>query len=197
MLLLFWVFWDIGTGALFAWGIDRILNEKTCWTIIFGGLASMTPDLDFLYCKYWKKMGVDDLLSNHRKWPHIPMVFIPLSTGTLALVLISVKCLLLPESGFRWIAQYLLIFVTVNLGHFVWDTVDESCEGIRWFYPFSNRYAVFHPRVLPRIFLTKKEKKAIWEDFKDVIKARYLRLNFRHLWEASICLVAVVFSLMF
>jgi len=190
--MLFWVFWDIGVGALLARGIGYVMGETTHWTIAFGILAAVAPDIDFVYCYLVEKMDMDSLMSQHRKF-HVPMVYLPTTVVLLFMVLFSVKCELSPEIECTWIVKYLFIWILAAVAHFMADTIDPSCEGIRWLYPFSNKIAVWN-RLIPKLWITMKERKKYCERFRDRIRKKYFNPK-HHVPEVVFCLLSVVLSL--
>jgi len=92
--------------------------------LLIGSLSSIVPDLDMAYF-YFIDQGKH---LHHNYWTHLPVFWTGLAVLVLTIVIARGHCALLP---------YGLTILIGILSHLLLDTITG---GIRWFYPYSNRY---------------------------------------------------------
>lgn len=121
------MFLDIGVGLILTVLVALITNTGPSWTFLLVGLVgALWPDIDFVI---WILRGnkVDHRAHRHRDLLHFPCFSFPLLA-----VFVWV--------GLGW--QFGILFIMTTLAHFIHDTVGHGW-GIRWFYPFDNRYLCY------------------------------------------------------
>ncbi len=130
-------------------GVQYLLGfDISLYFVFFGCLVAISPDLDFLlYYKMHKK--VDHFAHKHRDILHYPLPY-----GFIGFAVFSFFDFKL---GIIWLLG--------TLAHFIHDTL-ESGWGIKWFYPFWNKYINLKldgPRV--KIIMTKEEQDKIAAEY--------------------------------
>jgi hypothetical protein len=135
---------DIAIGLIVGLVIAFLFGEHSLPLVLFGVVAALAPDIDFILYLIKRRFKVDQFAHEHRDLFHMPLIF----SGGGALLL---SC---------FSPVYGLVWGLGSLWHFVHDTFDGGW-GIRWFHPFYTGYftlASYSPR---RHFPTKAIQRAV------------------------------------
>jgi len=169
---------DISFGVLAAVGIEAWLGNGIGWfTILFGVLAAIAPDTDFIIHGLKRGWRIDHFAHEHRDILHYPLYFSVL--GGALISLLSLKL------GFVWLVA--------TLFHFVHDTL-EGGWGIKWLYPLWDKYICLKldsPR--PRIIMNKQEQ---WEIASRHGDTDWLKNRFRLRLKLGIEVLVLIVSLL-
>jgi len=133
---------DLIIGFIVAAVVGLVLNvENKISVVVFGMIASISPDVDFLV--YWiRKKKIDQFAHEHRDLLHYPLWF-PTIGGLLFWYI------------FGWV--FGIVWFLVTMGHFIHDT-GEGGYGIRWLYPFNKKYFLLKS-------ITKEEQRKLAEEY--------------------------------
>ncbi len=136
---------DIGLGLLLGILLNDLTTVPYGLCLCLGIIASLLPDLDFMW-KYLQAKRVPD--TSHRDGLHYPLLVVPI---------VSVAgWLIKPEIG--------LIFGLGTLLHFIHDSVGIGF-GVKWLYPFSkNSYQFFYHVGLPANKNMPRKMLQSWND---------------------------------
>lgn len=152
------MFLDIKLGLLWAF-LVAILFEKiiTPEWLIGGVLFALLPDIDF-WLEYIRRGTVGGkVIDLHRTLLHNPLTFVPLVlfVGTW--------------HGPAWMT----LFALGVFGHFIHDSMGMG-YGIRWFWPFSNRWFKFFSNKEGDIYYDFKHVYVSWsdEEMKELVARR-------------------------
>lgn len=134
---------DVLVGLIIGGGVFLFMGEPSLSLAVFGALAALAPDADFLVWlarHHWK---TNQFVHEHRDLFHHPLLFSVM--GGLAIRLCS------PALGLTWFLA--------TLWHFAHDTFDGGW-GIRWGSPFRDEYLMLGEDGVFRIFKHKAEQRA-------------------------------------
>lgn len=155
---------DVAIGLLIGLLVAVFSGEYSPWLPVFGVVAALAPDLDFIVYLVRNKGRVDQYAHEHRDLLHKPLLF---SVGGASVVMAIDPV-------------YAIIWLLGTLWHFVHDTFDGGW-GIRWAHPFSGGYftrAKYSPK---KYFKDKADQHATAATHgnPDWLAEDYLRLSRR------------------
>ncbi len=168
---------DIGFGLLIGLGIVFFSGEQDFLLILFGALAALAPDVDFILYLIKRRFKIDQYAHEHRDLLHMPLLF-SIGGGVLIFTLIS--------------QLYAIVWVLGTMWHFVHDTLDGGW-GIRWLHPFYSGYftlATYSPK---NHIPTKTEQREIATKHGNPnwLEQDYFRLNKKLVTEVTVLLAAI------
>lgn len=135
---------DIAVGLLIGWGVSLLTGESHFHLMLFGVLATLAPDFDFLIWLGRNKWRVNQYAHEHRDLLHLPLIF-----GVGGGILIAL-----------WNPVYGLVWFLGTMAHFVHDTLDGGW-GIQWLHPFYRGYFTLASYSPQHHFRNKDEQRAI------------------------------------
>ncbi|OGF25493.1 hypothetical protein A2331_01335 [Candidatus Falkowbacteria bacterium RIFOXYB2_FULL_34_18] len=118
--------------------------EHVMFTYIFAIAFALLPDIDALL----QRVSHGKILSNHRNWPHWPLLILPIIFFTINIF-----------SFFYAVLACLCLFI-----HYIHDSVDlqENGGGIEWLAPFSDsQYQISIKRIKTEKLIVEFPKEKI------------------------------------
>ena len=169
---------DIALGLVIGFLVSIFSGEHSFILILFGVVAALAPDIDFIVHLIQRKGKVDHYAHEHRDLLHKPLLF---SAGIGLLIGL-------------WNPLYGIVWCLGTLWHFIHDTFDGGW-GIRWFHPFYFGYFTIAPYSPKRHFRNKREQHeyATLHGNPNWLEDDYFRLNRRLITEWILLTVALVF----
>lgn len=175
---------DIAVGLLIGWGVSLLTGESHFHLMLFGMLATLAPDFDFLIWLARNKWRVNQYAHEHRDLLHLPLIF-----GVGGGLLIGL-----------WHPVYGLVWFLGTMAHFIHDTLDGGW-GIQWLHPFYRGYFTLASYSPQRHFRNKDEQRAIASVHGNPhwLEDQYLKPNpklFAELATLGLALVGIVLWLL-
>lgn len=105
--------------------MSRLTPLPFSWaTVTIAVVFALLPDADFILHAF--RRGADEFSHEHRDLFHNPLLFVPIGSAAIAYFNVDLAYL----------------FALCTLAHFLHDSIGMGW-GIRWAYPFSDRYYKF------------------------------------------------------
>jgi membrane-bound metal-dependent hydrolase YbcI (DUF457 family) len=119
---------DIGIGIFAAIIFAHAEDVPLDWRILLVSvLFSLLPDIDFAI-HFFKRKQLDEFAHEHRDITHNPIIYI-----LFGFIILSF-----------WSIALAWLFAALSFWHFFHDSIPEGGGwGIRWLYPFSEKYYKF------------------------------------------------------
>ncbi len=159
---------DIAVGLLIGWVVAVLTGEQTLGLMLFGLVATLSPDLDFLIWLARNKWQINQYAHEHRDLFHLPLI-VGLG-GALLIALFS--------------PVYAAVWFLGMMAHFIHDTLDGGF-GIKWLHPFYHGYFTLASYSPKRHFRTKEEQHAAAaiHGNPNWLEEQYFRINPKLLFE--------------
>ncbi len=106
-------------ASMLSIAFGHLVSVQEAFVLLF---AAFAPDIDFLAEMYLKKKYPKKVINHHDFITHAPLFYVIFVVG------ISI-----------WNIKYGMLAVYGLLTHFIMDTL-ISPHGIRWLYPFKNKF---------------------------------------------------------
>jgi membrane-bound metal-dependent hydrolase YbcI (DUF457 family) len=174
---------DIGIGVFAAIIFAHAMSVPLNWQILAASiLFSLMPDIDFAIY-FFKRKRLDEFAHEHRDITHNPIIYI-----VVGFIVASF-----------WSVAVAWLFAALSFWHFLHDSIPEGGGwGIRWLYPFSNKYYKFFAGKdgkSARQFVvswTPSEQKQAAQKFGDPEWAKHYLRSPELLFELIVFIAAVV-----
>lgn len=174
---------DIGVGLLLGVLLNGLTTLSYGFCLSLGVLASLMPDLDFIW-QYLRTKHMPE--TTHRDRLHYPLLAVPIAG--------IIGWLILPPIG--------LIFLLGTFLHFLHDSIGVGF-GVKWLFPFKrNSYLLLYQtglptnKDMPRKILhswSDAERRVVVEKYRDPdwIKHIYFQLHPFGIFEYSILVIGI------
>lgn len=155
---------DMAMGIIYAWIWLRIFSWPGNFFIyFFAVIASILPDIDAVICRK-KEHDEGEFYSEHRSWPHWPMMMIPLSVFGVFLFLSfeSFWVNYFLADTLEVILFFSSLTIVCELSHYIRDSLNfkENGTGIQWVAPFvSYDYFLLNFHIVFHFFIKRTETK--------------------------------------
>lgn len=181
------MFLDIAAGLISATTVGLFLGIESgkITLLLFGVLASLSPDIDYLIWvikKEWMNQPPPGYLDHeHRDLLHYPLLF----------VFVGLILLLFTASP-----KWALTWISATLFHFAHDTFQEGW-GIKWLSPFSKKYFTLASYSPKKVISDKEEQRNFAEKYgnEDWLEDNYKKINRSLLIEISLFIAGLIISL--
>lgn len=125
-------------------------TDQKIFFVVFGALATISPDIDFIIFLYRRRWKIDEFVHEHRDILHHPAQIV-LIGGIIVWFLF----------GF----DFCLLWIFAILVHFIHDSIFKGW-GIRWI-PFDRRYFILAKYSPKRIISDLDEQRKIAIQYGD------------------------------